>query len=151
MRSLLFVICFAFILSSASSQFARVQVNTGNIPSTSLTRSAGDNDFVSLVDGELHHITMNPDSSFNVAWIENSLANIRNFVMHDIDRDGDKDIICFIYEVGIFYVYIKQDGQYIYFPEWNIPGTKAYNLHAQDFDDDGYEDLMINSTIFLNT
>src|SRR6188472_1689860 len=115
MLSRLLILTILLINFSLHAQFIKIDVNTAGINGMSNTKQAGDNDMVAIISGELYHITRNADSVFQVRLIENSLPDIRNFVMHDIDRDGDKDIICYQNLIGIFHVYLKVDGKYQYY------------------------------------
>ena len=127
-----------------------MQANTGNVTARTITRSGGENDFVAVQNGELYHMTYDPSGRFNIEWIENSIIEISDVEMHDIDLDGDLDAICFDAAVGQFNVYEKADGRFVFRPDWNF-GSKPHFLHSQDYDGDGTPDLMINHRIYRTT
>ena len=66
MRILLSFLCL-FLYSSIHGQFARVEVNDGHIPWRSLTKAGGDNDFVTVIGGELYHITYAGNGDFDLS------------------------------------------------------------------------------------
>ena len=146
---LLTAACVAAVLP-LQAQFDRVNVNVDPLEARTITRAAGDNDFISVVGGELYHVTFDGEE-FIFDWIENSIFGIHDFVFHDIDRDGDGDVICYQKDQGGFHVYEKRDGKFFYRPDWNIDSSKPHYLHVQDFNDDGFEDLMINHGIYVTT
>ena len=151
-KALLLTLCLiAFVaIEFAAAQFPRVEANTGNITARTLTRSGGENDFVSVLDGELYHLTYDSSGRFNVEWIENSIIEISDVVMHDIDLDGDLDAICYDAVAGQFNVYAKEDGSFVFRPDMNF-GSGPHFLHSQDYNGDDTADLMINHRIYVTT
>ena len=151
MKHILPILTVILCCFQTSAQFTRVEVNTDNITHRTITKNAGDNDLVSEIDGELYHITYSDTDGFVVQWIENSIIDIYDIEMHDIDQDGDLDIMCYQRNAGGFHVYLKENGLYVYAPEETFNWSSPHFLHAQDFNDDGIEDLMMNHGVYVTT
>ena len=131
-----------------NAQFNRVTVNEENIPGSGVTKPAGENEFVSLIDGELYHITYDETNQFRIKWLDNTLIDLFDFELYDIDLDGDKDIICYQWTKGNFRIYLKEEGQFVFQPDRIIGAAKPHFLHPQDFDGDGKEDLLVNHNVY---
>lgn len=140
------------ISSSAFSQFVGIPA-LGEVLQPNYfvkNKPAGDNDYVVLTRGELHHATISDSNFVHLEWIETSPINITNFILHDIDQDGDLDIICYRNEYGNFEVLLKANGRYQYSLDYSI-GTAPYAIHSEDFNGDGIEDLFINNGFYVTT
>jgi uncharacterized repeat protein (TIGR01451 family) len=148
--SLTFLCCITGFTLAA--QFARIEVNEGiALAAGSPTRYAGDHDFITQVGNEIFHLVPDADTSYRLNWIESTPEKVYQYTLHDTDRDGDLDLYVYSRDGTVFYFFKKENGRYYYFPEWNLAASNTYNLISDNFDGDGYEDLMINHQIFLNT
>lgn len=143
-----FLIC---LISLLKAQVTRIDVNSGSPTKASTkTLSTGDNELVTLINGDLLHITIT-DTGFLSETLVGAPDKLTNFEFYDIDLDGDDDLYTWAHNKEGFYFFEKKDGHFVYQKEYDFKTSQAFNLITGDFDLDGIEDIMFNYQVYRHT
>lgn len=152
MKYYISLLAFATPLS-LNGQFAKVSVNNEQTLPQQIQnfelRSTGDTDLVGKYNSELYHITSVNDTAFRYSVLESTQPDVIDFVLYDIDLDGDKDLLARASFARV-HVYLKEDGRFIYTPQLTISNVSR-QLGVLDFNGDGVDDLMKDHSIFITT
>lgn len=106
-------------------------------------------ELVFLSGGDLFHVRFDETYSLEVQAFENQLSDVKDFILIDVDWDGDKDIMAVI-EGGPIQVYEKIDQKFIYNMNIKIFNwINANTLSVHDFNDDGYGDILLNNILYV--
>lgn len=106
-------------------------------------------ELVFLSGGDLFHVWYDETFSMEVQAFENQVTGVKDFILIDVDWDGDKDIMAVI-EGGPIQVYERVDQKFIYNVNIRIFNwINANTLSVHDFNDEGYDDILLNNILYV--
>lgn len=87
----------------------------------------------------------NGDGTFSLAWTSTAPSpSVQEIKWHDIDRDGDPDLIDVNFSTGRCHIYLNTGGELSTAPSWTYDSPHVGNAFAfGDINGDGCDDLAI--------
>ncbi|MFT4536483.1 MAG: putative repeat protein (TIGR01451 family) [Saprospiraceae bacterium] len=97
-----------------------------------------------LSNGEAFEINIDSDFNFSMRFIENTGLNQNQLTRYDVNLDGKDDLITLSSSGGSIYNYLSTPDRFDYIS----PLRSGRAFQAQDFDDDGIDDLIIDGYVY---
>ena len=124
--------------------FTPVSYDQSSVGDVDLAKYIGNGKAAILSEGETFEINFDSDFNFSMQFIENTGLNQNQLTRYDVNRDGQDDLLTLSSFGGPIYNYLSTPDRFDYIP--SLRWGRAFT--AQDFDDDGIDDLIIDGYVY---
>jgi len=144
MKIFVFFICLIPIALLGQGIFTPVTYDQASVGDIDLAEYIGNGKAAIISDGETYELNFDSDYNFSIRYIENTGLDQDKLTKYDVNRDGVDDLLTLSNSGGNIYNYLSTPERFDYVPP--LRTGRAFN--AQDFDDDGVADLIIDGYVY---
>lgn len=144
MKTFAFIICLLPITLFSQGIFTPVTYNQASVGAVEIAEYIGNGKAAILSGGETYELNFDSDYNFSLQYIENTGLDQDKLTRYDGNRDGVDDLLTLSNSGGNIYNYLSTPERFDYIPP--LRTGRAFN--AQDFDDDGVADLIIDGYVY---
>ncbi len=144
MKTLVFLICLLPIAILGQGIFTPVTYDQASVGDIDQAEYIGKGKAAILSNEETYEINFDSDYNFSIRFIENTGLNQDQLTSYDVNKDGVDDLLTLSNSGGAIYNFLSTPDRFDYIP--SIGSGRAFK--AQDFDDDGIDDLIIDGYVY---
>lgn len=124
--------------------FTPVSYNQASLGTIEVAEYIGDGKAAVINDGQVYELNFDSEFNFSIKFIENAGLNQDQLTSYDLNRDGKQDLFTLSDAGGPIYNYLSTPERFDYIS----PLRSGRAFTAQDFDDDGVSDLIIDGYVY---